>query len=78
MGSFDNDLDTILESTLVGDVQRTLSALTAIVYAVGVERFGIRERKGKEERQGQPNRRQQEIQRLREDINSHQAVQRSK
>lgn len=60
MGRFHNDLDTMLERIFVGKVQRKLSELTTIVYAVGVKRFGIRESKDKEKRQGQPNRRHQE------------------
>ncbi|CAC5393678.1 unnamed protein product [Mytilus coruscus] len=38
---FDEDLDKILDNTLTGDVQRKISSLSTIVYAVGQDRFGV-------------------------------------
>ena len=39
--SFDEDLDKILGSTLMGDVHKKLSSLSTMVYTVGQERFGL-------------------------------------
>ena len=70
--SFDENLDKILGSTLMGDVHRKLSSLSTIVYAVGQERFGlVKTRDGKEaDIINKPNQRQLEIQKLRTEINS--------
>ena len=68
---FDVDLDKILDNTLTGDVQRKISSLSTIVYAVGQDRFGVSNTKTREGTQGnmKHNRRQQEIQTLRTEIN---------
>ncbi|VDI69742.1 Hypothetical predicted protein [Mytilus galloprovincialis] len=67
---FDEDLDKILDYTLT-KVQRKISALSTIVYAVGQDRFGVSNTKTREGTQGnmKHNRRQQEIHTLRTEIN---------
>ena len=45
----DEDLDTILEASMQGPVDRKLTTLTTIIYSVGKERFGTEERKTEKE-----------------------------
>ncbi|VDI43858.1 Hypothetical predicted protein [Mytilus galloprovincialis] len=67
---FDEDLDKILDNTITGDVQRKISSLSTIIYAVGQERFGGSNTKTREGTQGNTKhyRRQQDIQTLRTEI----------
>ena len=64
---FDEDLDKILETTLIGNVERKLKSFTRIVYTVGKERFGIIT-KGKAKRKPEPSRRELQKARLRKEL----------
>ena len=43
----DEDLNNILETSLCGDVERKLTAMTTIIYTVSQERFEVEETSGK-------------------------------
>ena len=60
--SFDEDLDTILGSTLTGDVHRKIhvSSVSTIVYAERKERFGMSESRDMTKSTNKPNRHQQD------------------
>ncbi|XP_033747101.1 uncharacterized protein LOC117332324 [Pecten maximus] len=62
----DEDLDSILEATLQGGVEKKIKSLTMIVYKVSCERFGVEGEKA--EVVHQPNRRQQEVAKLRKEL----------
>ena len=66
--SFDEDMDKILDGTLVGDVEKKISTLETMLYAMGKERFGLMEKGTKEERPVRKNRRQEKIQKIRSQL----------
>jgi hypothetical protein len=64
---FDNDLDKILETTLIGNVERKIQTFTRLIYAVGKERFGtIKE--GREKRKPEPSRQELQKGKLRKEL----------
>ena len=68
--TFDQDLDTILQSTLQGTVDRKIKAMTTIVYSLGLERFGSEEKEKQPRPQPVPNRRERERKKIRGELNS--------
>ncbi|XP_052268662.1 uncharacterized protein LOC127870041 [Dreissena polymorpha] len=66
---FDEDLNTILETTLQGPVEKKLKSLTNLVHSIGKERFGEVKRKPTRT-PAQPNRRQRQITEIRKELKS--------
>jgi len=62
---FDEDLDQILQTTLIGPATRKLQALPSLAYALGKERFGLEKPPGTAKSVTIPNRRSCEIKKLR-------------
>ena len=65
---FDEDMEMLLESVLVRDVEKKITTLTTMVYTVGMERFGTTERKEKKTSEIHANRRQQAIQSIKGEL----------
>jgi hypothetical protein len=66
--AFDDDLDKILESMLIGEAERKINTLTTMVYTIGKERFGTMEKGTRSLQPLRENRRQQEIKRIRGEL----------
>ena len=67
--AFEDDLDGILEAALQGNVDKKLQTLSALVYSVGKERFGLEtSRTTLSVGAAVPNRRQREIQTIRREL----------
>ncbi|XP_038159099.1 uncharacterized protein LOC119796966 [Cyprinodon tularosa] len=64
----DEDLCKILETALVGAAEQKMATMTAIIYNVAKERFGVEDRKTSTPNVRQPNRREKEMQSLRREI----------
>ena len=65
---FEEELDKVLESTLAGNVDRKLSAMSIIIYSMGKERFGCEAREQKIKSDARVNRRQAEIAKMRQEL----------
>ncbi|XP_060069504.1 uncharacterized protein LOC132549579 [Ylistrum balloti] len=65
--AFDDDLDKILEGTLIEDVDKKIAALSKIAYTVGKEWFGTAKADNKSNEQTTSSRRQREIETLRKE-----------
>lgn len=68
-------MNAVLGTTLQGDVEKKIRALTTIIYAVGKERFGIQEKWKK--KPYTPNCRELEIEWLRRTLSPHETDQES-
>ena len=68
--SLDDDIDSILESSLSGDVEKKISALTTITYTVAKERFGLMDQRIKKAATPSPNRRERQIKAIRNNLRS--------
>ncbi|XP_021365777.1 uncharacterized protein LOC110458420 [Mizuhopecten yessoensis] len=66
--SLDADLHTILESTLMGSIERKVEAMGTIIYTFCKERFGVGGKQRNPKNVVIPNRRQDNIQRLRREL----------
>ena len=64
----DEDLCNILECALVGTAEQKIATMTAIIYNVAKERFGVEERKTITPNARQPNRREKQMQSLRKEL----------
>ena len=65
---FDEDLDRVLESTIAGNVDRRLTAMSTIICTMGKDRFGSLEKRTKTQVTSKLNRRELEIANLRKEI----------
>ena len=63
------NLDRFLEATLAGSVERKMDSMTAIIYTMAKEHFGMEEKKGRNTAPGKrTKRREREIMQLRREI----------
>lgn len=66
---FDFDVDSILNTSLAGGIDKKVEAMATIMYNVGKERFGLEEVRQKQQKStGHRNRRQQERASIRRDL----------
>ena len=65
--AFEEEVDTVLENTLAGTVDRKLAVMATIMYSMGKSRFGVQEKKEPRTKPAD-NRRQIKNARLRGDI----------
>lgn len=66
---FDEDLDTILESTCKGNVEQKLHTMCTLTMGIGAVRFGVTEKRGTTI-PSLPNQREVKISQLRQDLRS--------
>jgi hypothetical protein len=65
---FDEDVDCILEQVSAGTAERKLKSMTALIYVVGKERFGVISSGGEQVAIVKKNRRQLALEKLRKDL----------
>ena len=58
----------MLETSLCGDVERKITAMTTIIYTASQERFEVDETSGKKQSTPQPSRRQRQIKEIRQQL----------